>query len=148
VRPLNMSYPQDTCLWRSCLVWSTCIFLVIHVGYISSYCSPLTTYHSQDLGASSQYVVSSRHVIGSVPQDLIVRLDDGYTCYPVQLNHSDYLTAEREWQLNTSEQSIIYFRLSSVLLLHTRTVLIYWTPQLQSSLFWVVVPLPKTFNCL
>jgi len=31
-------------------------------GYISSYWSPLTTCHSQDLGASSQYVVSSRHI--------------------------------------------------------------------------------------
>jgi len=65
-------------------------------GYISSYWFPLTTCHSQDLGASSQYVVSLRHIIGSGPQDLIVRLDDVHTCHSVQLNHSDYLNADRD----------------------------------------------------
>jgi len=52
-------------------------------GYISSYWNPLTTCHSQDLGVSSQYAVSSRHIIGSVPRDLIIRLDDGHTCHSV-----------------------------------------------------------------
>jgi hypothetical protein len=73
-----------------------CIFQGIYVVLYLKLLVPTNHMSTQDPGASSQYVLSSRHIIGSVPQDLTVQLDDGHTCHSVQLNHSDYLTADRE----------------------------------------------------
>jgi len=94
MHPLNMSYTQDTSL-KILSRRSTCIFLGIHVGLHLKLLVPSNHMSAQDLGASSQHVLSSRHIIGSVPQDLIVRLGDGHMCHSVQFNHSDYVTVER-----------------------------------------------------
>jgi len=74
---------------------STCIFLGIHVG---PHLKPLEPINHMSLKILVHPLNMSYRdiIIGSVPQDLIVRLDNGHTCHSVQLNHSYYLTAERE----------------------------------------------------
>ena len=99
VRPLNMSYPQDTCLWRSCLVWSTCIFLVIRVGLHLKLLVPTNHMSSQDLGASSQHVLSSRHMSLKILSRMVHVHLSSYSCglHLKLLQPTNHISLSRSW---------------------------------------------------
>jgi len=55
-------FPQDTHIWRSCIVRPMFIFLGIHVLLHLKLLVPTNHMSCQELGASSQHVQSSRHI--------------------------------------------------------------------------------------
>ena len=67
--------------------------------YISSYWSPLTTCHSQDLGASSQYVLSTRHISLKILSRTFLCIFQGIhvELHLKLLEPTDHMSHSRSW---------------------------------------------------